>query len=361
MLTNQDPKWGPETKSNEIEPGIEYSGDPIQLVESSETHTLELRTQSNLGTKTSCSSCKVNIEVSFVQTEVNCQGREIPDVVLLGNCSQSHSLADFMTGIGLTLMATIENLDEYISREKKVKMNFKVSNNEDPNLFQLYTVNLSVFDNHPLYLCQVVNDPHITPFQKNYYDFMMRGIYLLYKRKSEMFEVYAKAVTCYEGNPNTCNKEVAIISEDDVVYFRKDIAVEVYSRDNRISSKIYRKGHESFMVLFPTGTSVIVETDFGDTLKVLIQKSHYDDDNTTGLCDVTEMEEKSSLWSKTGALFNFTGTSPQNAIECACLAHRAPVCNQGHLVYRCEEQYDDITKDLLKAAITTPFNWSKST
>ncbi|XP_059174064.1 uncharacterized protein LOC131954417 [Physella acuta] len=326
--------------------------------------------------------CSVDIAVLFEEEEAKrkrrCSAEEtVPIIMKKGNCTERHPLNALTNGINISIMSSLSpNITSLLDAVEHVKMSVTVYNSQEHIFLQKCFINITVQnEEHYSRLCTAYNDPHITTFDSHTFNFMETGLFLLYKREYEMFEVYIKLCDCTNKGEKmigaTCIGEVVVVSEDDFILFRvhgEDI--QIFSPDAQISSKLEKHSdYWSFIVTFPTGTRVLVQRDNYLRQSVEIYSSGYDKSNTTGLCgnsndilkddeNFSTPQESSLRWRNGGDRYLITEHVHKRSLHCSCLKGKRQFCGFGLQAYLCiTKKVKDFTAIYMRRAVKPPIKW----
>ncbi|XP_012946827.1 uncharacterized protein LOC101855535 [Aplysia californica] len=217
----------------------------------------------NIGSDPLCPNATSVPQVSFLITK---DSREQPA------CSLSFLNSDWQSTYTVSAKAVADQLydgDHVINQT--ISIDYVVGNKiNGTELFQ--AVQITVVDMDSQALCMSVNDPHITTFDGRLFHNFFEGEFVLYRHKTQPYEVRAFYRKCAGGRAS-CNCAVAIRAGDDVILIDKCGPVDSGANSfYPMTTKMFRKGTltpgfrvlsqyegREYKVVFPSGTILRVE------------------------------------------------------------------------------------------------------
>ncbi|XP_059165060.1 uncharacterized protein LOC131947776 [Physella acuta] len=329
------------------------------------------------------SPCDVEVVIEILpgSDELNCSNTEIiPQVVFeTKSCGQKFSHHNWKDGIIIPVKATIDRIidgDRYLTIQSYIKFSGDLIPQES-----CADIQATVVDKDRTYICYSVNDPHISTFDKNYYDNHLSGDFILYKHKTLPYQVQVNFGPCSASPVATCNCKTAIQSGDDVIVFNSCDAKQNRLRSNAaaLNVQIIQNGEltpgtkikqlgggQQYDVLLPTGTVVSVMPSMYTFMNIVITASPSDFNETEGLCGNFNGRTDDDMGNLNEETFNLhwrakttiycgvpAHNDPEPATYSSCTQGFTPISKPGLDVSRCSSDNNDITSALKLQSMTS--------
>lgn len=150
------------------------------------------------------------------------------------------------------------------------------------------------------HICQSVNDPHMTTFDKTRYEMHKKGEFILYRHTNMSYAIHAVYQPCNKARPGgvSCNCGVLVRAGDDVISIDKcgfstdgvatpgsPFKVQIYKNGEMTPNFIIKKQPGStYTIYLPSGTYVVVKNSFSMFVNLFITSSEEDFRKVEGLC-----------------------------------------------------------------------------
>jgi hypothetical protein len=185
---------------------------------------------------------------------------------------------------------------------------------------------LDICDRDRPAICSIVNDPHITTFDKRYYNNFLEGFFVAYQHQTFPYEVHIATQRC--NGRASCTCAVAIKSGDTVLFIdmcrRKSFVNKhchgrnKYKCVNLMKISLYahsfitpgtrffvQNNGRQYLILFPHGTMVKVTVN-GNYMNLWITASPSDWKRTRGLCGYFDTLPSNDLMLRDGSIYSGT-------------------------------------------------------
>ncbi|CAH1784933.1 unnamed protein product [Owenia fusiformis] len=178
--------------------------------------------------------------------------------------------------------------------------------------------------------CKSVNDPHLFTFDSWNYENHFEGHFVLYKHKTQPFEVQVIYQRCYQAHA-TCNCGAAVKAGDSVFvvdrcernmldqpifgraqgrWHNPPMKTFAYVWDDEFTpgvSILSKSGGKKYIVYLPTGTKITIEQSYGHFINVYVTGGAGDYDNTVGLCGTFDRNNSNELTMRNGTVYTGEG------------------------------------------------------
>ncbi|XP_056005498.1 uncharacterized protein LOC130050218 isoform X3 [Ostrea edulis] len=274
--------------------------------------------------------CNVTVFAELVkEKETKCPGSRTPvsQVVFGVNtfhnkpCYYPITMDTWNTGILIPVKASVDSLKD---RDQTRNIQLYVTT---PNTTkQFSTVKVTVVDENKIAVCSSINDPHMTTFDRMYYDNYLEGEFILYRHKSLSYEVRTFYRKC--DTRASCNCAIAVRSGDDVILVdvcgptmgkspkQTPYTIKMYlNGDLTPGTEVIRRfGGKTYEIILPTGAKVIVMNGWvilgRRFLNVKVVASTLDYNNTEGLCGTFDGNRTNDFTKRDGTVYVKDGKQP---------------------------------------------------
>nr|XP_034327587.1 uncharacterized protein LOC105328884 [Crassostrea gigas] len=328
--------------------------------------------------------CNAHVSIELVrEREITCGRFHVPvSQAVFGMfsphskpCTYQMTMNTWSSGVLIPVKAALDGIKDR-NQYRNIRVLFTASNVTK----LISTVKLTVVDGDRVATCSSINDPHMTTFDKRYYDNYLEGEFILYKHKTLPYEVRTYYRRC--NLRAACNCAVAIKSGNDVILVdvcgpsrgastkRTIFTIKMYLNGELTpgTEVISHNGGKTFEVVLPNGARTMIMTGAMTRnqrfLNVKVVASTFDFNQTEGLCGTFDGNRNNDLMKRDGDLYTRGGKQPnefslswrvseeeslfrgdcrttssiaKKGIYCDCMERQTAVCQQGLDVMTCAE------------------------
>ncbi|XP_060598147.1 uncharacterized protein LOC132751939, partial [Ruditapes philippinarum] len=208
----------------------------------------------------------------------------------------------------------IATVDKNYDDATKFDLRLQVGNNANLGLGQNYVVdntvhvNVESTDSYQNRMCYSHVDPHMRTCDGNHYENQRPGFYMLFHHKESDVEVQEATKYCWGGKSGpVCTCGIAVRAGGDVFMINRCGSINLLDFlhcDDGGIIHVERVNDHKYKILTPTGTKIVANLHYGNTMNIDVFISAKDFGKTEGLCGLCDANSSNDFVHSDGSTSN---------------------------------------------------------